>query len=409
MGEEIKVSNISEQFIKSKMNLLKKPLEPLIEKVRTLKMEDGWEKYRWKLYLIHPITRTRNTLQNNWIFSVIVLLLIAFIGALLTTHVEVLSKYLLELVEKMNNEIITNMLTNNGEKKLDKQINGVATFLISTVPALVLIVTPLYIRNLSALKKEMLDPTKDVFSLGYFKNIYPSMYTMADSFSSDGFTFKQIESYLESAKEKALIDSDFAEIIKEAKELKDEYEELKKKSEIFNEGLDILNGLFDAANHNFNRLSTALIEDNYENFELNLSIISPNFAMYKFEEGTSKAKRIARSGKNKLDKSYDINANKNQPFIDLYLKNQANHQHILSEDSTKVSYLVRMENKEIWVITYYLSEKSEQQVNFLLEDDTIEVENYETIYSVKNVYEQVRKHLILMFHMEEKMASSKGE
>jgi hypothetical protein len=398
--EQIEIPEPSKELISSKIRLLKNNLQPIISKVRTETAKDGWDKYRMKLYIQVPWSKSIQTVLNNKVITGVSLILGAILAAKFATPIEDFTTFLLGKIKQWNNPIVNELITDNGQDKLDEKVKSYATTAISAFPVTALIYIGLHLWHVTIARKDMLDYKNASFNLGLYKIHNPEIVQLAEAFGKDGFELEQFESFIrsedDSEKQKKTIEM-ITDLQVELKTFQLDVENLTNDAKVLNE-------LFDAFQRNFNRLSNVILHNDFVNFELSLSLLSKKFVLYRFEKGKRFTKKIIDSGEVGTDRLLEINANKHQPFIDLYIKDKN-----WSEGHKCVSYLCRMNEEETWVITYYLDTDTQQRMKFLVEDGKIGVEEEESIFSSHDVYEIIRKHLLVIHHIDSMLKSLKEE
>ncbi|MFD9625971.1 hypothetical protein [Peribacillus muralis] len=397
MEENTEIPDASKELISSKINLLKTDLQPIFTKIRTGLGKEDWDKYWLKLYVQQPSTKSLKTIQNNKIIALVILVAGTFLASKFATPIEHFSTFLLEKINQLDSTLVNDLLTENGENKLGEQAKTIATVMISVVPVSALIYAYLHIRHIGTTRKEMIDHKNDSFNLGLFKSHNPEIFQLAESFSKDGFVIDQFESYIRS-------DDDREKQRKTIEMITDMQQDLKKfEADALNltNDTNALNELLDTFQRNFNRLSNVVLHQDVRNFEFSLSFLSKKFVLYRFRRGNQNAQKIIDSGDVGTDRLLEIKANKHQPFIDLYLKDK----HSCKDDKT-VSYLVRLNEDETWVITYYLDTDTNLKVKFLIGDGKIgEGKEEDSIFLSRELYEIVRKHLLVIHHIDSIMNS----
>ncbi|WP_449540395.1 hypothetical protein [Ferdinandcohnia sp. Marseille-Q9671] len=393
------IPDVSKELISSKINLLKTDLQPILTKIRTGLGKEDWDKYWFKLYVQKPWSKSKETLLNNKIIAGVTLVVGTFLTSKFATPIEDFSTFLFEKINQLDNPLVKDLLTENGEAKLDEKVKTYATAIISALPVTALIYAGLHIWHFGTARKEMLDHKNESFNLGLYKIHNPEIFQLAESFGNGGFDLGQFESYIRS-------DDDSEKQQKTIEMIIDMQTGLKKfQSDAISltNDTNALNELLDTFQRNFNRLSNVVLHKDFDNFEFSLSLLSKKFVLYRFIKNDKNAEKITESGEVGTDRFLEIEANKHQPFIDLYLKDKSS-----SIDHKVVSYLVRLNDDETWVITYYLDTDTNLRVKFLIGDGKIGEEE-ESIFFSQELYDIIRKHLLVIHHIDSIMNSVEEE
>lgn len=405
MEENTEIPNLSKELISSKINLLKTDIQPIFTKILSGLREEDWDKYWLKLYFQQPWSKSIETLFNNKIIAGITLIVGTFLASKFATPIESFSTFILEKINQMDNQLVNNLLTENGEAKLDEKVKNIATLIISIFPVSAFFYAVLHLVHIGTVRKEMLDHKNDSFNLGLYKFHNPEIFQLAKSFGNDGFDLDQLEKYIRSDddSEKHL---QTIEMIREMiREMQNDSKKLRADTITLTNDTNVLNELLDTFQRNFNRLSNVLIYNDLDNFEFSLSLLSKKFVLYRFIKDGTVTEKIIDSGEVGSNRILEIEANKHQPFIDLYLKNQSS-----SKVNNTVSYMVRLNENETYVITYYLDKHKHKKVRFLIGNGIIgEEEEEESIFLSQELYEIVQKHLIVIHHIDSIMNSVEEE
>ncbi|WP_053363321.1 hypothetical protein [Bacillus sp. FJAT-27251] len=384
--------------IQSKLQLLSRNFQPMVDRFYQAKEDPDWDKYRFDLYLKNPARLAMNSLKHGSLIKILHYLAGAIGLFFLGSAIEDVAAFL-EGTILVKNELLAGIITNNGESKVEDVLGKIGGILLIFIPFYIVLYTGLHVWNIPKARSRMKDWNHPLFNLGLYYKANPNEYSLIEPFTREYFNFQQFEEYVLQASSSEVLELVATELYK----LKADYEEQKKQLLAFNSEKQGLNELLDVFQRNFVRAAEAMVSNDYRNFELDFGLISPRYSIYELQKGHPYASRIEPNTIPGASKQIEVNSHSDEPVIRLYF---SPHSFTYYQKSRAACFKVAVANELTWIIKYEVNEELAARMKYLTTDENIV--NEDAIIS-KNIYEIIRLHLHLQYKVHHVDVKKGGE